>query len=76
MIWVALAVYTGVTLWAFTLRTEAQFYAMAAVIALVQGGVQSLSRSLYARRIPAEPRMIHCSGGIGATVILTEEFTA
>ena len=30
-----------------------EFYALAAVIGLVQGGVQSLSRSFYARIIPA-----------------------
>lgn len=52
MIFVALAVYIGVTCWAYTLQTESQFFAMAAVIALVQGGVQSLSRSYYARLIP------------------------
>ena len=50
----AIAVYAGVTVWAYTLRTVAQFYAMAVVIALVQGGVQSQSRALFARLIPAE----------------------
>ncbi len=54
MIYVALAIYGGVTLWSYTLDTIAEFYAMAAAIALVQGGVQSLSRSYYARLIPAE----------------------
>lgn len=53
-IYLALAVYVAVTLWAYTLKTESQFYWMAAAIALVQGGVQSLSRSYYARLIPAE----------------------
>ena len=48
----ALAVYIGVTLWAYTLRTVPQFYAMAVVIALVQGGVQSQSRALFAQLIP------------------------
>jgi UMF1 family MFS transporter len=52
-IYLGLAVYFGVTCWAYFLRTEAQFFAMAAAIALVQGGVQSLSRSYYARLIPA-----------------------
>jgi UMF1 family MFS transporter len=50
----AIAVYAGVTLWAYTLRTVGQFYAMAVVIALVQGGVQSQSRALFARLIPPE----------------------
>ena len=50
----AIAVYAGVTLWAYTLQTVGQFYAMAVVIALVQGGVQSQSRALFAQLIPAE----------------------
>jgi UMF1 family MFS transporter len=50
----AIAVYAGVTVWAYTLQTVAQFYAMAVVIALVQGGVQSQSRALFAQLIPAE----------------------
>ena len=50
----ALAVYAGVTVWAWTLQTLAQFYAMAVVIALVQGGVQSQSRALFAQLIPAD----------------------
>ncbi|HUP92796.1 MAG TPA: MFS transporter [Solimonas sp.] len=52
MLYTALAAYAGVTCWAYTLQTETQFYMMAAAIALVQGGVQSLSRSYYARLIP------------------------
>jgi UMF1 family MFS transporter len=50
----AIAVYAGVTVWAYTLQTVGQFYAMAVVIALVQGGVQSQSRALFARLIPPE----------------------
>ncbi|HUS24617.1 MAG TPA: MFS transporter [Candidatus Binatia bacterium] len=50
----ALVVYAGVTGWAYFLQNEREFLWMAATIALVQGGVQSLSRSLYARLIPPE----------------------
>ena len=50
----AIAVYAGVTVWAYTLQTVGQFYAMAIVIALVQGGVQSQSRALFAQLIPPE----------------------
>lgn len=53
-IYLALAVYVGVTVWAYFLETEAQFYAMAAAIGLVQGGLQALSRSYFARLIPAD----------------------
>ena len=38
------------------MRTAADFYVLAITIGLVQGGVQSLSRSLYARLIPPESR--------------------
>ncbi len=50
----AIGVYAAVTVWAYTLRTVGQFYAMAVVIALVQGGVQSQSRALFAQLIPAD----------------------
>ncbi|MGE0582277.1 MAG: MFS transporter [Steroidobacteraceae bacterium] len=49
---VALAVYAGVTLYAYRLDTEAEFFALAIVIGCVQGGVQSLSRSFYGRLVP------------------------
>jgi UMF1 family MFS transporter len=49
---IALAVYTGVTLYAYRLSTEAEFFVLAAVIGCVQGGVQSLSRSFYGRLVP------------------------
>ena len=36
------------------MRSEAEFYALAFVVGLVQGGIQSLSRSLFARLIPPD----------------------
>ena len=47
-----LAVYVGVTVMAAQMTTAAEFYALAVVIGLVQGGVQALSRSLFSRLIP------------------------
>lgn len=49
---VGLCVYAGVTLWAYFLHTIAEFFAMAIVVGLVQGGVQSLSRSFFGRLVP------------------------
>lgn len=49
---VGLGVYAGVTLWAYYLHTIAEFFAMAIVVGLVQGGVQSLSRSFFGRLVP------------------------
>ncbi|MBI5460666.1 MAG: MFS transporter [Gammaproteobacteria bacterium] len=50
---IALAVYMVVTAWGAFMSQVWEFYLLAVVIGLVQGGVQSLSRSLYARLIPA-----------------------
>jgi MFS transporter, UMF1 family len=47
-----IAVYLGVTVWAYFLSSPAEFYGLAVTIGLVQGGVQALSRSLYASIIP------------------------
>lgn len=49
----ALAVYIGITLFSAFMHSAWQFYLMAVIIGLVQGGVQSLSRSLFTRLIPA-----------------------
>jgi UMF1 family MFS transporter len=53
-IYFGLAVYIGVAVYASLLEDVSQFYAMAITIGLVQGGVQGMSRSLYASLIPAE----------------------
>jgi UMF1 family MFS transporter len=50
---IALTVYIVVTLAAAFITTAFEFYVLAIGIGLVQGGVQSLSRSLYARLIPS-----------------------
>lgn len=51
-IFMGITVYLGVTLWGFFMQEAWEFYLIAAVIGLVQGGVQSLSRSFYTRIIP------------------------
>jgi UMF1 family MFS transporter len=50
----AIGVYLLTTIWAYWLDNVREFYAMAVVIGLVQGGVQSLSRSFYGRLVPAD----------------------
>jgi len=50
---IGIAVYAGIAAYAYFLRTETQFMIMALIIGLVQGGVQSLSRSLFGRLVPA-----------------------
>ncbi len=53
-IYIAIAVYVIIVLWAARMDSESEFYGLAIAIGLVQGGIQSLSRSLYARIIPAD----------------------
>jgi UMF1 family MFS transporter len=53
-IYVGLAVYCFVTFWGAFMTSEKEFYGLAITIGLVQGGVQSLSRSFYARLIPQD----------------------
>jgi UMF1 family MFS transporter len=53
-IWICLAAYLGVTVYAYFLSTAAEFFVIAAVIGLVQGGIQALSRSYYARLVTPE----------------------
>lgn len=51
-IYLGLSVYILVTCWAWFMQTERDFYLMAAAVGLVQGGVQSLSRSYFSTLIP------------------------
>ena len=51
---VSLVIWLGVVVYAYALlRTEWQFFVMGAVIAVVLGGSQALSRSLFSLMIPA-----------------------
>jgi UMF1 family MFS transporter len=47
-----IAVYLAVTVFGYFMQTASEFYVLAAVIGLVQGGVQALSRSFFSRLIP------------------------
>ena len=51
---IALAVYCGCSMYAYFMDTALEFYALAFIVGLVQGGVQCLSRSLFATIIPPE----------------------
>jgi UMF1 family MFS transporter len=51
-IFLAIAIYMGVTIWGTMMSRPMEFYVLAVVIGLVQGGIQALSRSYYSRLIP------------------------
>jgi UMF1 family MFS transporter len=53
-IFLALAVYVIVVIWSARITEVWEFYGLAVMIGLVQGGVQAMSRALFARLIPAE----------------------
>ena len=55
MILVAVAAYMGIVLFAaFFLKTAFEFWVLAIMVGLFQGGVQALSRSYFGRIIPKE----------------------
>ena len=47
-----LIIWIGACVAAYFIHTEMQFYALAAVIGLIMGGIQSLSRSTYSKFLP------------------------
>jgi len=53
-IMIALMAYIIIVFWAWRMQSMWEFYGLAVAIGMVQGGIQSLSRSLYARLIPAD----------------------
>ncbi len=49
---IGVTVYIGISVVAYAMDTVAEFYLLAGLIAMVQGGTQALSRSLFASMIP------------------------
>jgi MFS transporter, UMF1 family len=47
-------IWIGACISAYFIHTEMQFYALAVVIGLVMGGIQSLSRSTYSKFLPQQ----------------------
>jgi UMF1 family MFS transporter len=51
-IYLGICTYIGITVWGTMMTSKYEFYGLAVIIGLVQGGVQALSRSYYSRLIP------------------------
>lgn len=51
-LYLSILAYAGVTVFAYYLTQQWHFYALAVIIGLFQGGIQSLSRSVFASMIP------------------------
>jgi len=51
-IFICIGIYLFAAAWAFQMDSSMEFYLLAGIIGLVQGGIQALSRSYYTRLIP------------------------
>lgn len=49
---IVVTIWVGICIAAFYINHEVQFYVMAALVGLVMGGIQSLSRSTYSKMLP------------------------
>ncbi len=54
LIIIAIAAYTGIAVFAFFMSASWQFWVLAIFVGMFQGGIQALSRSYFAKIIPAE----------------------
>ena len=70
-IFIGLLVYAGISILGFYMRTAAHFVLLAALVAMVQGGTQALSRSLFASLIPT-----HKSGEFFGFYSVFEKFAS
>jgi UMF1 family MFS transporter len=64
-----LAVYTAIAVLGYFTTTAAHFWTLAALVAIVQGGTQALSRSLFASLVPR-----HLSGEFFGFFAVSEKF--
>ena len=86
LIKVCILAYTGITLFAVFLQSQWQFWTLAVLVGMFQGGIQALSRSYLGKIIPAERSgeyyglMDICGKGasfLGTTVVaLVSQLTA
>lgn len=52
VITIAVLIWIGICAAAYVVRTQTMFYVLAAVVGLVMGGIQSMSRSTYSKLLP------------------------
>ena len=53
---VCIAAYAGIALFAFFLKHQWQFWVLAVVVGMFQGGIQALSRSMFGKMLPDKNR--------------------
>lgn len=54
MLYVAVAAYTAICIYAYFLKTTFDFWILALSVGTVQGGIQAISRSYFAKLVPKE----------------------
>jgi len=70
-IFLGLAAYTGISIIGYFMKSARDFYILAFLVGMVQGGTQALSRSLFATLIPA-----HKSGEYFGFFSVFEKFSS
>lgn len=68
---IGLLIYAGISVMGYFMRSARDFYVLAALVGMVQGGTQALSRSLFASMIPA-----HKSGEFFGFYSVFEKFAS
>lgn len=54
MIYAGVLIYTGITIYAYFLKTPVDFWILAFLVGTSQGGIQGISRSYFAKIVPKE----------------------
>ncbi len=49
---IGIAIWIGICIWGYFITSQTEFYILAACVGLVMGGIQSMSRSTYAKLLP------------------------
>lgn len=52
VITISLFIWIGITVSAYFVKSQTMFYVLAAIVGLVMGGIQSMSRSTYSKLLP------------------------
>lgn len=53
VIFITLVVWVFICIWAYYIKNQLAFYGLAALVGLVMGGIQSMSRSTYSKLLPS-----------------------
>jgi len=49
---IGISIWIGICIWGYFIKSQTEFYILAACVGMVMGGIQSMSRSTYAKLLP------------------------